>query len=49
LYTSIFVLSRVAGWSAHVIEQLDHNRLMRPRSRYTGPERRAVKPQSERG
>jgi citrate synthase len=49
LYTPIFVLSRVAGWSAHVIEQLDHNRLIRPRSRYTGPERRPVKPLSERG
>jgi citrate synthase len=49
LYTPIFVLSRVAGWSAHVIEQLDHNRLIRPRSRYTGPERRAVKPLADRG
>src|SRR5919199_856445 len=31
IYTPIFALSRVAGWSAHVIEQLDHNRLIRPR------------------
>ncbi|HEX3871726.1 MAG TPA: citrate/2-methylcitrate synthase [Pirellulales bacterium] len=36
LFTPLFVLSRVAGWSAHVIEQLDNNRLIRPRSRYTG-------------
>lgn len=36
LYTPLFVISRVAGWSAHVIEQLDNNRLIRPRSRYTG-------------
>src|SRR3712207_9390127 len=36
--TPIFVASRTAGWSAHVIEQLDHNRLIRPRSEYTGPE-----------
>ena len=48
LYTPIFVISRVAGWSAHVIEQLDHNRLIRPRARYTGPEVRAVKPLKER-
>jgi 2-methylcitrate synthase/citrate synthase II len=37
LYTPLFVVSRVVGWSAHVIEQLDHNRLIRPVSRYTGP------------
>jgi citrate synthase len=42
LYTPIFVMARVAGWSAHIIEQLDHNRLIRPRARYTGPERRSV-------
>jgi citrate synthase len=49
LYTPIFVMSRVSGWSAHVIEQLDRNRLIRPRGRYTGPAVRAVKPLSERG
>jgi len=48
LYTPIFVMSRVTGWSAHVIEQLDHNRLIRPRARYTGPEVRSVKPIAER-
>jgi 2-methylcitrate synthase len=42
LYTPIFVMSRVAGWSAHVIEQHEHNRLIRPRSRYTGPGKRSV-------
>jgi citrate synthase len=36
LYTPLFVVSRVAGWSAHVIEQLDNNRLIRPRARYIG-------------
>jgi citrate synthase len=49
LYTPIFVSSRVAGWSAHVIEQLDHNRLIRPRARYTGPEVRRVVPLAQRG
>src|SRR5713101_5189253 len=48
LYTPIFVMSRVSGWSAHVIEQLQHNRLIRPRARYTGPEVRAVAPLAER-
>ena len=48
LYTPIFVMSRVSGWSAHVIEQLEHNRLIRPRARYTGLEVRAVKTLAER-
>jgi 2-methylcitrate synthase/citrate synthase II len=48
LYTPIFVMSRVAGWSAHFIEQQEHNRLIRPRARYTGPEVRAVKPLADR-
>jgi citrate synthase len=42
LYTPFFVASRVTGWSAHVIEQLAHNRIIRPRARYTGPEERHV-------
>ncbi len=49
LYTPIFVMSRVTGWSAHVIEQQENNRLIRPRGRYTGPEARSVKPIAERG
>ncbi len=44
LYTPIFVMARVAGWSAHVIEQQRHNRIIRPRGLYTGPARRSVKP-----
>ncbi|MFT7643268.1 MAG: 2-methylcitrate synthase/citrate synthase II [Pirellulaceae bacterium] len=36
LYTPLFVLSRVVGWSAHVIEQAANNRLIRPRSKYVG-------------
>jgi 2-methylcitrate synthase/citrate synthase II len=48
LYTPIFVLSRTAGWAAHVIEQHDNNRLIRPRARYTGPEKRSWVPIAER-
>jgi citrate synthase len=49
LYTPIFAMSRITGWAAHVIEQLDNNRLIRPRALYKGPEKRAVKPIAERG
>jgi citrate synthase len=42
LYTPIFVASRVSGWSAHIIEQLDNNRLIRPRGLYVGPEPRRL-------
>jgi 2-methylcitrate synthase/citrate synthase II len=49
LYTPMFVMSRVAGWSAHVIEQASKNRLIRPRALYTGPDPRPVKPLAERG
>ncbi|MDH3717610.1 MAG: citrate synthase [Planctomycetota bacterium] len=48
LYTPLFVLSRVVGWSAHVIEQLDNNRLIRPRSKYVGPGPRAWVPIEQR-
>jgi citrate synthase len=37
LFTPIFAVSRVGGWTAHVIEQLDDNRLIRPRADYIGP------------
>ena len=37
LFTPIFAVSRISGWTAHVIEQLDNNRLIRPRAEYTGP------------
>ena len=38
LYTPIFAVSRMSGWTAHVLEQFANNRLIRPRADYTGPE-----------
>ena len=37
LYTPIFAVSRISGWTAHVLEQFGNNRLIRPRADYTGP------------
>lgn len=49
LFTPIFVSSRVAGWAAHVIEQHDNNRLIRPGHIYTGVKNRDVRGVGERG
>jgi citrate synthase len=38
LFTPLFAVSRISGWAAHVIEQLDDNRLIRPRAEYLGPD-----------
>jgi citrate synthase len=38
LYTPIFAVSRMAGWTAHILEQYANNRLIRPRADYTGPD-----------
>ena len=48
LYTPLFVVSRVTGWCAHVIEQLENNRLIRPRAKYTGEEGNKWVPVAER-
>jgi citrate synthase len=48
LYTPVFVCSRITGWCAHVIEQQDHNRLIRPRALYTGPSAQAYVPLDRR-
>lgn len=37
LFTPIFAVSRIAGWTAHVMEQFANNRLIRPRAEYVGP------------
>ena len=37
LFTPVFAVSRMSGWTAHVLEQYANNRLIRPRAEYTGP------------
>ena len=48
LFTPLFAMSRIAGWSAHVLEQYGNNRLIRPRARYVGPIDRTYKPIEQR-
>lgn len=47
-FTPIFAISRTAGWTAHIIEQVGHNRLIRPESLYTGPKDVEYTPVEER-
>ena len=47
-FTPTFASARVAGWSAHVLEQTAHNRIIRPQSEYIGPEPRKPVPIGER-
>ena len=44
LYTPIFALSRITGWTAHLLEQWEENRLIRPRAGYNGPKGKTVRP-----
>lgn len=46
-FTPVFAISRIAGWTAHLMEQMDNNRLIRPRARYVGHPRRTVHPSEE--
>ena len=48
LYTPIFVMSRITGWCAHIIEQLDNNRIIRPHNEYNGPHGLTVTPLDQR-
>jgi citrate synthase len=48
IFTPIFALSRMAGWTAHVLEQYENNRLMRPESEYVGPANAVYTPLEER-
>ena len=42
MFTPLFVMSRISGWCAHIIEQRDNNRIIRPLSDYQGPDERSV-------
>jgi 2-methylcitrate synthase len=48
MFTPFFVMARITGWTAHIMEQLANNRLIRPLSQYTGPAERHVVPLTNR-
>lgn len=48
LFTPVFAISRMAGWTAHILEQYENNRLIRPRAEYTGLRGVAYEPIAER-
>ena len=48
LFTPTFAVSRCAGWTAHILEQVKNNRLIRPEAEYTGPMDLSFIPLSER-
>ncbi|MGB3542992.1 citrate/2-methylcitrate synthase [Rubrivirga sp.] len=49
LYTPIFAISRMTGWTAHLLEQWEDNRLIRPRAEYVGPRDKTVAAVADRG
>lgn len=48
LFTPVFAISRTSGWAAHILEQYNDNRLIRPRAEYNGPRLRRVTPMAQR-
>ena len=48
LFTPIFAMSRMSGWIAHILEQYENNRLIRPRAEYVGPDMQKYVPINER-
>lgn len=49
LFTPVFAISRITGWTAHILEQWSNNRLIRPRAEYTGAGEMRYVPMDERG
>jgi len=49
MFTPIFAVSRVAGWTARILEYLQNNRIFRPRAVYTGPFDRKYKATGKAG
>ncbi|WP_437434847.1 citrate/2-methylcitrate synthase [Corynebacterium accolens] len=45
-FTPIFVMARITGWTAHIVEQNENNSLIRPLSAYAGEDQRSVPPKS---
>ncbi|MGM7682099.1 citrate synthase [Cytobacillus sp. Hm23] len=48
IFTPIFAVSRISGWLAHILEQYENNRLIRPRAEYTGPSKQVYIPMEQR-